>query len=74
MLFERKDMARTAILPTDPAAVKVWSANVEARLELGLLYLDTNRVDEAQQTYTELRPLNATYASTLLEQINKRKH
>jgi N4-gp56 family major capsid protein len=26
--LERKDMARTAILPTDPAAVKVWSAQV----------------------------------------------
>ena len=55
-------------------AVKVWPANVDALLELGLLYLDRNRIDEAQQTLAELRSRNATYASTLLAEINKRKH
>jgi tetratricopeptide (TPR) repeat protein len=55
-------------------AVKVWPANVDALLELGLLYLDRNRIDEAQQTHAELRSRNATYASTLLAEINKRKH
>jgi tetratricopeptide (TPR) repeat protein len=54
-------------------AVKVWPANVDALWELGLLYLDRNRMDEAQQTYTELRLLNATYASNLLAEINRRK-
>lgn len=54
-------------------AVKVWPANVDALLELGFLYLDRNRLDEAQQTYSELRSLNASYASTLLAEINKHK-
>lgn len=54
-------------------AVKAWPANVDARLELGLLYLDRNRTDDAQQTYSELRSLNASYASNLLAEINRRK-
>lgn len=54
-------------------AVKVWPANVDVRLELGFLYLDRNRMDEAQQTYSELRSLNASYASNLLAEINRRK-
>ena len=54
-------------------AVKVWPANVDARLALGFLYLDRNRMDEAQQTYSELRSLNASYASNLLSEINRRK-
>lgn len=54
-------------------AVKVWPGNVDARLELGYLYLDRNRMDEAQQIYSELRSLNASYASNLLAEINRRK-
>lgn len=54
-------------------AVKVWPGNVDALLELGFLYLDRNRVDEAQQTYGELRSLNASYASNLLAEINRYK-
>lgn len=54
-------------------AVKVSPGNVDARLELGFLYLDRNKLDDAQQTYNELRPLNASYASTLLAEINKYK-
>lgn len=54
-------------------AVRVWPANVDARLELGLLYVDRNRLEEAQQTYNELRLLNASYASNLLAEINRRK-
>lgn len=54
-------------------AVKVWPGNVDALLELGFLYLDRNKLDEAQQTYSELRPLNASYASSLLAEINKYK-
>lgn len=54
-------------------AVKVWPANVDALLELGFLYLDRNKLDQAQQTYSELRPLNASYASSLLAEINKYK-
>ena len=54
-------------------AVKVWPGNVDALLELGLLYLDRNKLDEAQKTYNELRPVNASYASSLLTEINKYK-
>jgi tetratricopeptide (TPR) repeat protein len=54
-------------------AVKVWPGNVDARFELGSLYLERNRMDEAQQTYNELRSLNASYASDLLAEINRRK-
>ena len=54
-------------------AVEVWPANVDALLELGFLYLDRNRLDEAQQTYGELRSLNASYASDLLAEINRYK-
>jgi tetratricopeptide (TPR) repeat protein len=54
-------------------AVKVWPGNVDARLELGLLYVDRTRMDEAQQTYSELRSINPSYASTLLAEINRRK-
>lgn len=54
-------------------AVRVSPANVDALMELGLLSLDRNRVDEAQQTYSQLRSLNASYASNLLAEINRHK-
>ena len=54
-------------------AVRSWSGNVDALLELGFLYIDSNRMDEAQKTYNELRSLNASFASNLLAEINKRK-
>lgn len=54
-------------------AVKVWPANVDVLSELGFLYLDMNRIDDAQQTYSKLKSLNASYASSLLAEINRRK-
>lgn len=54
-------------------AVNVWPANVDALLDLGFLYLDRNRLDEAQKTYGELRSVNAAYASNLLAEINRHK-
>ena len=54
-------------------AVAVWSGNTDALVELGFLYLDRNRLDDAQQTYNKLRPLNASYAADLLAEINRRK-
>ena len=54
-------------------AVNVWPGNTDALLELGLLYLDRNRIEEAQQTYSKLRPLNASYAADLLAEINRYK-
>ena len=55
-------------------AIKVWPGNIEARLELGFLYVDSNRMDEAQTAYSELRSLSQSYASNLLAEINKRKN
>ena len=54
-------------------AIAVWPGNDDALAALGFLYLDRNRIDEAQQTYTKLRPLNASYAADLLAEINRRK-
>ena len=54
-------------------AINVWPGNTDALLELGLLYLDRNRIEEAQQTYSKLRPLNASYAADLLAEINRYK-
>ncbi|HKR11870.1 MAG TPA: tetratricopeptide repeat protein [Pyrinomonadaceae bacterium] len=55
-------------------AFKAWSGNVDALIELGFLYLDKNRMDEAEQTYTKLRSLNASYASDLLSEIQRTKN
>lgn len=54
-------------------AVNVWPGNADALAELGFLYLDRNKIDEAQQTYSKLRLVNASSASTLLAEINRRK-
>jgi len=54
-------------------AVNVWPGNVDALVELGFLYVDRNRMEEAQQTYRKLRSLNASYASDLLAEIDRRK-
>lgn len=54
-------------------AVNVWSGNSDALVELGFLYLDRNRIEEAQQTYNKLRLLNASYAADLLAEINRHK-
>lgn len=54
-------------------AINVWPANDDALLALGFLYLDRNKIDEAQQTHGKLRSVNASYASNLLAEINRRK-
>ncbi|HSE16702.1 MAG TPA: tetratricopeptide repeat protein [Pyrinomonadaceae bacterium] len=55
-------------------AVTVWPGNADALLELGYLYLDRNRIDEAEQTHGKLRSVNASYASNLLAEINRSKN
>lgn len=55
-------------------AVTVWPGNADALMELGYLYLDRNKIDDAQQTYAKLRSINASYASDLLAEINKSKN
>jgi len=55
-------------------AVSVWPGNSDALLELGYLYLDKNKIDEAQQTLSKLRSVSAADASELLAEITKRKN
>ena len=55
-------------------AVNVWPGNADALLELGFLYLYTNRIDDAEKTLSKLKSLSASHASDLLVEINKRKH
>ena len=54
-------------------AVTVWPRNADALLKLGFLYLDRNKIDEAERTLGELRSVNASYASNLLAEINNHK-
>ena len=54
-------------------AISVWPGNADALQELGFLYLDRNKIDEAQQIYGKLRSVNASSASSLLAEINRRK-
>lgn len=54
-------------------AVNVWPGNADALLELGFLYLDRNKIDDAQLTLVKLRSVNASYASNLLAEINRKK-
>jgi tetratricopeptide (TPR) repeat protein len=55
-------------------AVNVWSGNAEALLELGFLYCDRNKIDDAQQTLGKLRSVNASYASELAAEITRLKN
>jgi tetratricopeptide (TPR) repeat protein len=55
-------------------AVTVWSGNVNALVELGYLYIDRNRIEEAQQTYNKLRSINSSAASDLLAEITRFKN
>ena len=54
-------------------AVNVWPANADALLELGYLYLERNKIDDAQLTHGKLRSVNASHASNLLAEINRKK-
>jgi tetratricopeptide (TPR) repeat protein len=55
-------------------AIIVWSGNADAVSELGFLYVDRNRIDEAEKLLGKLRSLNASYASDLLAEINRSKN
>ena len=54
-------------------AINVWPGNVQALLELGYLYVDRNKLEDAQLTYVKLRSVNASSASHLLAEINRKK-
>jgi thioredoxin-like negative regulator of GroEL len=54
-------------------AINVWSGNADALLELGFLYIDRNRLSEAQALYSKLRGVNSAVAAELLADINRYK-
>lgn len=54
-------------------AVNVWSGNAEALRDLGFLYIDRNRLPEAQGVYSKLRSVNSSLAAELLADINRYK-
>ena len=55
-------------------AVSVWPGNADALLELGFLYCERNRINEAQQIQGKLRSVSAADASELLAEINRLKN
>ena len=54
-------------------STKVWPGNAEALLELGFLYIDRNRLPEAQGVYSKLRAVDSSFAAELLADINRYK-
>ena len=54
-------------------SIAVWSGNADALLELGFLYIDRNRLPEAQAVYSKLRGVNSSVAAELLADINRYK-
>lgn len=54
-------------------SINVWSGNAEALLELGFLYIDRNRLPEAQGVYNKLRSVNSSVAAELLADIKRYK-
>jgi tetratricopeptide (TPR) repeat protein len=54
-------------------SINVWSGNGDALLELGFLYIDRNRLPEAQGVYGKLRSINSSLAAELLADINRYK-
>jgi tetratricopeptide (TPR) repeat protein len=54
-------------------AINVWSGNAEALRDLGFLYIDRNRLPEAQAVYSKLRSVNSAVAAELLADIQRYK-
>jgi tetratricopeptide (TPR) repeat protein len=54
-------------------SINVWSGNASALLEVGFLYIDRNRLPEAQSVYSKLRSVNSSVAAELLADINRYK-
>ena len=54
-------------------SITVWPGNADALLELGFLYIDRNRLPEAQSVYSKLRAVNSSFAAELLADINRYK-
>ncbi|HEX7330880.1 MAG TPA: tetratricopeptide repeat protein [Pyrinomonadaceae bacterium] len=54
-------------------SINVWPGNAEALRELGFLYIDRNRLPEAQGVYSKLRAVDSSVAAELLADINRFK-
>jgi tetratricopeptide (TPR) repeat protein len=54
-------------------AIKAWPGNADALLELGFLYIDRNKLPEAQGVHSKLRAVNSSFAAELLADINRYK-
>ena len=69
----RKDGKWNAAEAAYNESTKVWPNNADALLELGYLYIDRNRLPEAQRVYSKLRAVNSSSAAELLADINRYK-
>jgi tetratricopeptide (TPR) repeat protein len=69
----RKERKWSAAEAAYKEAVKAWRGNAQAWLELGYLYVDRNKLSEAQGVYRDLRAVDSSYAAELLLDINFHK-
>jgi hypothetical protein len=69
----REDRKWNAAEAAYKESINVWSGNANALLELGFLYIDRNRLPEAQGVYSKLRGVNSSVAAELLADINRYK-
>ena len=54
-------------------SINVWPGNADALLELGFLYIDRNRLPDAQGVHSKLRAVDSSAAAELLADINRYK-
>ena len=69
----RKDGKWNAAEAAYKESINVWPGNADALLELGFLYIDRNRLPEAQSVYSKLRAVDSSVAAELLADINRFK-
>ena len=69
----REDRKWNAAEAAYKESINVWPGNANALLELGFLYIDRNRLPEAQSVYSKLRGVNSSIAAELLADINRYK-
>ncbi|HKP81478.1 MAG TPA: tetratricopeptide repeat protein [Pyrinomonadaceae bacterium] len=69
----REDRKWNAAEAAYKESINIWSGNANALLELGFLYIDRNRLPEAQAVYSKLRGVNSSVAAELLADINRYK-
>jgi len=69
----REDRKWNAAEAAYKESINVWPGNANALLELGFLYIDRNRLPEAQGVYSKLRGVNSSVAAELLADINRYK-